>query len=246
LLSAALIVALFAALLAGVVTGLTGFGLALISTPILLFVYEPRTVVVLTAIFSIFINAAVVWDSWQEARRRLSLALFVPALFGIVVGTLILGVIDPIYIRLGVGAIVIFSALLLVWDLRLPGADTRWGTLVAGSASGALSTSTGLAGPPVVLLLASRGLPKHEFRGTTALYFLPMSIAGLAVLAFRGLVEAPEVPLGLVLVPVAIVGKAIGTALLKHVSESAFRAVTLGLVILTGALGVATAIWALL
>ena len=40
----------------------------------------------LTTIFSIFINSAVVWDSWHEARRRLSLALFIPALFGIVVG----------------------------------------------------------------------------------------------------------------------------------------------------------------
>jgi uncharacterized membrane protein YfcA len=241
-----LVVALFAALLAGMVTGLTGFGLALISTPILLFVYEPRTVVVLTAIFSIFINTAVVWDSWHEARRRLSLALFVPALFGIVVGVEVLGVIDPVYLRLGVGAIVVFSALLLVRDIELPGANTRWGTLVAGSASGALSTSTGLAGPPIVLLLASRGLPKHEFRGTSALYFLPISIAGLAVLALRGLVEAPEVPLGLLLVPAAIAGKAIGTSLLKHVSEKAFRAVTLALVILTGTLGVATAIWALL
>ena len=246
MLSTALLVALFAALLAGVVTGLTGFGLALISTPLLLFVYEPRTVVVLTAIFSIFINAAVVWDSRHEARRRLALALLIPALFGVVVGALVLGVVDPVYIRLGVGAIVVFSALLLVRDVRLPGADTRWGTLVAGSASGALSTSTGLAGPPIVLLLASRGLPKHEFRGTSALYFLPMSIAGLAVLSLRGLVEPSEVPLGLLLVPAAIVGKALGTALLKHVSEGAFRAVTLGLVILTGALGVSTAVWALL
>jgi uncharacterized membrane protein YfcA len=246
LLSAALLVALFAALLAGVVTGLTGFGLALISTPILLFVYEPRTVVVLTAILSIFISAAVVWDSRHEARRRLALALLVPALFGVVVGTVVLGVINPVYIRLGVGAIVTFSALLLVRDIHLPGANTRWGTLVAGSASGALSTSTGLAAPPVVLLLASRGLPKHEFRGTSVLYFLPMSIAGLAVLAVRGLVEAPEVPLGLALVPAAIVGKAIGTALLKRTPEKAFRSITLGLVILTGTLGVATAAWALL
>jgi uncharacterized protein len=246
LVSAALFVALFAALLAGVVTGLTGFGLALISTPILLFVYEPRTVVVLTVILSIFISAAVVWDSWHEARRRLVLALLIPALFGIVVGTVVLGVIDPVYIRLGVGAIVVFSALLLVRDVRLPGSNTRWGTLVAGSASGALSTSTGLAGPPIVLLLASRGLPKHEFRGTSALYFLPMSIAGLAVLAARGLIEAPEVPLGLVLIPAAIAGKAVGTALLRHVSEKAFRAITLGLVILTGTLGVATAAWALM
>ena len=246
MLSAALFVALFAALLAGIVSGLTGFGLALISTPILLFVYEPRTVIVLTAIFSIFINAAVVWDSWHEARRRLALALLIPALFGIVAGVEVLRVIDPDYVRLGVGVIVIFSALLLVRDIRLPGADTRWGTLVAGSASGALSTSTGLAGPPVVLLLASRGLSKHEFRGTTALYFLPMSVAGLAVLAFRGLVDASEVPLGLLLIPAAIAGKAIGTALLKHVSEKMFRAITLGLVILTGTLGVATALWALL
>jgi len=75
---------------------------------------------------------------------------------------------------------------------------------------------------------------------------LPMSIAGLVVLAVRGLVDAPEVPLGLVLVPAAIVGKALGTALLKHVSEGEFRAVTLGLVILTGTLGVTTAVWALL
>jgi uncharacterized protein len=149
-------------------------------------------------------------------------------------------------VRLGVGAIVVFSALLLVRDVRLPGANTRWGTLVAGSASGALSTSTGLAGPPIVLLLASRGLPKHEFRGTSALYFLPISVAGLAVLAFRGLVDASEVPLGLLLIPAAIAGKAVGTALLGHVSERAFRAITLGLVILTGTLGVMTAAWALL
>ena len=246
MLSAALLVALFAALLAGLVTGLTGFGLALISTPVLLFVYEPKTVVVLTAIFSIFINTAVVWDSWSEARRRLALALLIPALFGVVLGVEVLRIIDPDYVRLGVGVIVVFSALLLVRDIRLPGAGTRWGTLVAGSASGALSTSTGLAGPPIVLLLASRDLPKQEFRGTSALYFLPMSVVGLVVLAFRGLVDGSEISLGLVLIPAAIAGKAAGTALLGRVSERAFRALTLGLVILTGTLGVTTAAWALL
>ena len=246
MLSSALLVALFAALLAGIVTGLTGFGLALISVPLFLLVYDPTTVVVVTAVLSVAINTAVVWDSWHEARRRLAFTLLIPALVGIVVGVEVLRVIDPDYVRLVVGALVVFSALLLVRDVRLPGADTRWGTLIAGSVSGMLSTSTGLAGPPVVLLLASRGLPKHEFRGTSALYFLPMSVAGIAVLTLRGLVDASEVPLGLLLVPAAIVGKVLGTALLKRVSEGAFRAVTLGLVILTGTLGVATAVWALL
>ncbi|HEV2742310.1 MAG TPA: sulfite exporter TauE/SafE family protein, partial [Rubrobacter sp.] len=141
--------------------------------------------------------------------------------------------------------VVVLSALILLRDVRLPGAGTRWGTVVAGSASGALSTSTGLAGPPIVLLLASRGLPKAEFRSTSALYFLAMSLVGLIVLAGRGLVEGGEIQLGLVLVPAAIVGKMVGTAFLKKVSERAFRALSLGLVILTGTLGIATALWAL-
>ena len=246
LLTWALVVALFAALLAGTVTGMTGFGLALISTPLLLFVYEPRTVVVLTAVFSIFINVAVVWDSWRVARWRLSLAMFVPSLLGILVGVEALRVLDPVYVRLAVGVIVVFSAFLLVWRVRLPGAETRWGPLAAGFWSGALSTSTGLAGPPVVLLLAARELPKHEFRGTSALYFLPLSFVGIGVLAGRGLVEGDEIGLGLFLVPAAVLGKVVGTALLRRVSEKAFRTLTLGIVILTGSLGVATALWALL
>ena len=246
MLSLALLVALLAALMAGVVTGTTGFGLALISTPILLFVYEPKTVIFLTAVFSVFINTAVVLDSWREARRRLALALLAPACVGIVAGAEVLRVVDPTYIRLAVGAVVVLSALLLVREIRLPGADTRWGPVVAGAASGALSTSTGLAGPPVVLLLTSRDLPKRQFRATSAFYFLFMSVVILIILAARGLVGAAELPLAAALVPAAMIGKAIGTAFLKKISEGAFRALSLGIVILTGILGVATATWALI
>lgn len=246
MLSATLLVALFSALLAGIVTGMTGFGLALISTPLLLFVYEPKTVIVLTAIFSIFISGAVVLDSWRSAHARLALALLLPALVGIVVGAEILRTVDPLYIRLAVGVVVVFSALLLLKDVRLPGAGSRWGTLVAGSTSGALSTSTGLAGPPIVLLLAARDLPKHAFRGTSALYFLAMSLVGIVVLSLRGLVEGGDLQLAAILIPAAIVGKAIGTAALKKISENAFRKISLGIVIFTGSLGVATAAWALI
>ena len=246
MLSMALLVALFSALLAGTVSGLTGFGLALISVPLLLFVYDPKTVVVITAVLSVIINLAVVWDSWRDADRRVVIALIPPALVGVVAGAEILRTVDPDYIRLGVGIVVVFAALLLLRDVRLPGAETRWGTVLAGSTSGALSTSTGLAGPPIVLLFASRGFPKHAFRGSSALYFLTMSLVGLVVLYFRGIFDGDHVPLALALIPAAFLGKAIGTAMLKRISERTFRVVTLGIVILTGTLGVATAAWALL
>jgi uncharacterized membrane protein YfcA len=73
-----------------------------------------------------------------------------------------------------------------------------------------------------------------------------MSLITLVILAARGLVDAADLPLAAALVPAAVVGKAIGTAFLKRISENAFRALSLGLVILAGTLGVATAVWALL
>lgn len=244
--SGSLIVALFVALLAGSVSGLTGFGLALIAVPLLLFVYEPATVVVLVFVLSVFINVAVVWDSWHDADRKLVLALLPPAAVGVFVGAEVLYYADPLYIRLGVGIIVVFSALLLLREVRIPRAEGWLGTVIAGSTSGMLSTSTGLAGPPVVLLFAARRLPKHAFRGSSALYFLLMSFVGLAALTNRGLLDAAQIPLALALIPAAFLGKVLGTALLKRVSDKAFRAVTLGVVILTGTLGAATAAWALL
>lgn len=246
MLSGSLLVAALAAFLAGSVSGLTGFGLALIAVPLLLLVYEPATVVMLVSVLSIFINFAVVWDSWNDADRRLVLSLVPPASVGVFVGAEVLYYADPLYIRLGVGVVVVFSALLLLREVRIPGAGGWIGTVVAGSMSGLLSTSTGLAGPPVVLLFAARRLPKHAFRSSSALYFLAMSFVGLAALANRGLLDTSQIPLALALVPAAFLGKVLGTALLEQVSDKAFRTVTLGVVILTGTLGALTAAWALL
>jgi uncharacterized membrane protein YfcA len=74
----------------------------------LLFVYDPKTTVVVTAVLSLLINVAVVWDSWRDADRRMVLALLLPALAGVVVGVEVLRLVDPEYIRLTVSLVVVF------------------------------------------------------------------------------------------------------------------------------------------
>jgi uncharacterized protein len=155
--------------------------------------------VVVTAVLPLFINVVVIWDSWRDADRRMVLALLLLALAG-VVGVEVLRVVDPEYIRLAVSLVVVFSALLLLREVRLPEAESRWGPVVAGSTSGALSSSTALAGAPRHLWLV------------------------------------------LALIPVGFLGKILGTTRLKRTSERAFRVISLGVMILTGALGVATAL----
>jgi uncharacterized protein len=73
-----------------------------------LFVYDPKTTVVVTAVLSLLINVAVVWDSWRDADRRMVLALLLPALAGVVVGVEVLRLVDPEYIRLAVSLVVVF------------------------------------------------------------------------------------------------------------------------------------------
>ena len=135
--------------------------------PLLLFVYGPTTVVVLTPVLS-NVHQVVVgewwrisiggcssrsysrrWVRWWSASRSYASQTRSTSGWG--------------------GFFVVVLALPLLRDVELPAAGSRWGPVV-GWASGALSTSTPpLASPPVVLLLASCGLLKRTFRGSSAL-----------------------------------------------------------------------------
>jgi uncharacterized protein len=140
-------VAFAAVLFAAAVSGLTGFGLALIAVPPLLLVYDPATVVVLIAATSLLTNTVIVLDAPRRVRVREILALLPWALAGLLLGTEVLRVADPDHIRLAAGVLVVVFAAVLMREVGLPGAGGRWGTALAGTSSGLLSTSTGLAGP---------------------------------------------------------------------------------------------------
>ena len=52
----------------------------------------------------------------------------------------------------------------------------------AGFASGALTTSISVSGPPLVLWLTARGVRPEEFRASLAASFLVLNLAGGAIL----------------------------------------------------------------
>lgn len=238
-------VALLAMLLAGGVAGLTGFGFALVSSPLLLLVFDPPTVVAVMLVLSLLINSAIALDSWRQVRVRPVLSLLPWALAGLLLGAEVLQVLGAGQIRLLAGVTVVVFALLMIWGVEIPGLGSRWGTAAAGGASGALSTSTGLAGPPVVMLFAARGFPKESFRASNAAYFLCISLAGLALFFLRDLLSASHLYLAAALLPAVLLGKAAGTRLLLRVSDELFRRITLALVLVAGLAAVASGLYAL-
>ena len=236
-----LVFALAVVFVSGTVAGFAGFGFALVTVPALLLVYDPAVVITVNTTLSLFTTTNVALGARRDIDPGTIFRLLPFSLVGLIAGVEILELAEPEYIRLAVGPLVVVSAVLLFRGVRIPGAESRWADGVAGSTSGLLGTSTGIGGPPVVLLLASRKIRKHVFRATVAAYFVFTGVVGLALLFLRGVAGVQDLVLAALLVPAVFVGKLAGTYLLERSSEEAFRAATLGIVALTGLLGATTA-----
>jgi uncharacterized membrane protein YfcA len=100
---------------------------------------------------------------------------------------------------------------------------------VTGLTAGALTTSTGLNGPVLVLDLTGRGLPAHALRDTLAVIFLVLAAAAAGLIAVAEGLRFPDHPA--VLLPAVVAGGLAGHALHDRMSETArSRAVTVVLV----------------
>ena len=240
-----LVIAMVVLTITGIGVGTTGFGFALISVPALLLLYPPHTVVAVIFGASLLPSVLVVASAWRETDLRLVALLLPGGLLGLLLGAQILQLADPVILKLVVGLFVVVYALSMWRGYRPTGLGGPWAASLAGLASGALGTTTGLAGPPIVILFTARGLARDVFRGTIATYFIASDLIGLAVLFAGGTAGAPETRLTLLLTPPAAVGVLIGNALTRRLSAASFQRLTLLLLLATGVMGMTTALLAL-
>lgn len=233
-------------MLAGSISGLSGFGYALVSVPLLLAVYDPTTVIVVLAFIGIFTSALVALDSFQMVKKRTIASLLLPSALGLLVGVELLRRAEAVYIELAAGSLVMMFSVILIRGWALPGLEGSWGPVVAGTLAGTMSTSIGLGGPPIVMLFAARKLTRDAFRATNAAYFTISSSLTLTLLLLRGMVEWEHFRIAALLIPAVFMGKLLGTLIAGRLPDSNFRTVTLGITLVAGCFGVLSAGWELL
>jgi hypothetical protein len=241
-----IIFAVVIVLVAGTVSGLTGFGFVLVSVTPLLLVFDPATVVMITLSLNLLTSIVVTLEARQKIRWRTVLSLLPWASAGLYAGVILLKTLDAAVIKLIAGGIVGAFALLFLTGRRLPGTGTARATAVAGVVSGVLTTSTGLTGPPIVVLLTGREFAPQPFRASAAAFFVPIDVFGIATLISQGTVRRSDLGIVALLAPIAIGGTLIGGRLARHVSVAAFRRIILILLLLTGIVGSTSAVLTLL
>jgi uncharacterized protein len=242
-----------AATLAGAaVQSATGFGFALLASPALFAVLDPYEAVSALLALGLALNLLVLADRGGGRVRWRPLApLLLAAIPGLGLGVLVLELLPKAALQLGVGLGVVAAALVQLRTSRGLAADVPWparpparepgrpraaGAGLAGLASGALTTSISISGPPIVLWLERRGTPPGEFRASLAASFLALNLAGwVVVLVAGGAGQTAEPSVLLPLLGLVVAGHLAGAVAFRRLDSRSFWLAVLALVLAAGA-----------
>ncbi len=173
------------ALAAASVQATTGLGFALVLTPVLFAVLAPTGAIVTATVLGLELNLLVLLGERRHPRVAWGevVPLLAAAVPGTVFGILLLEALSKPVLQIGVGVAVLAAAVVRARADRSarPGAS-KPAQLAVGFTSGALTTATGVTGPPLALWLARRGLTPAELRDSLSAMFLVIGIAAMLAL----------------------------------------------------------------
>jgi hypothetical protein len=232
--------------LAGCVKGLTGFGLSLVTTALLVQVAPPSTVVPVVLLLNALVNAFLAYSVRDRIEIRRIWPLMVGGVAGLPLGTYALVAVDANVLRIVIGAVILLFSVALLSGYRRMVRRERLGAGLVGAASGVIAGSVSIGGPPVVLFLRGLGVDKQTFRANLVAYFLCINLACIPMYFAGGLLTADVFRAFLVLVPALALGGLTGTRLVHAVSEKTFRYITLGIVMVAAVIAIINGVRGLL
>jgi uncharacterized membrane protein YfcA len=207
-------------------TGIAGLGI--LSVTLFSSVFPARGSVGLVLVLLISADVVAVAFYRRHAVWSHLLRLFPFTIAGVILGYLAVGRIDEAGMRRLIGAILaVLGTVQLVQSLRPKGGELRPRGLAyaagMGLAAGFTTMVANAAGPIMILYLLAMGLPKMEFVGTGAWYFLLMNLFKVPFSWSLGLINPASLRVDLILAPFAWAGALSGRRLLPHIPQRAFE-----------------------
>jgi uncharacterized membrane protein YfcA len=241
------ILAAIAAIVLGI--GKTGLpGITIVGVPLMATAFGGKdSVGILLPMLIVADCFAVAWYR-RHARWDRLWRLFPWVLPGFALGALVLWAVEGLVVA-GMSGQALFKPLIGFIVLSMLGlnlARRRWGERLTphhpasigatGTAAGAATTLANAAGPIMAIYLAAMRLPKEQFMGTNAWFFLLVNLSKVPIYVALTVVQ-PESPMftaqtllfDLCMVPLIVCGVFVGRWLLPRISQRAFDLAILAL-----------------
>jgi uncharacterized membrane protein YfcA len=237
-----LVVVAFFILIASTVKGLTGFGFALISLPLLTIFISPKTVVPLITICSVFLDGYTLYEARRSVRYRKIVTLVVAGIAGMILGTYFLVSLDSQELKIAIGVVTVLFAIASLMGIRREVSNTNVANIPVGLISGILGGSMSISGPPIVLFFNNQNVEKTTFRANLIAYFFSLYVATVPAYFFGNLITMDLLTSSAIMVPVMFIGATLGIRLSKKVDERVFKRIALLLVLVTGFMAILSAL----
>ncbi len=163
------------------------------------------------------------WKKWSVHDLKI---LLPGGIFGIVLGSFAIGFLSDHIVKGIIGAIAVLFMLDRLFKIRdrlrvngMPGPVTG---SVCGTLSGITSTMAHAGGPPFLIYLMGRRLPKETFVATSTVFFTIMNAAKIVPYAAMGLFSTEILLMALLLSPLAPLGVWLGVRVLRALPEKPF------------------------
>lgn len=218
----AIAVGLAAALVAGFVRGLAGFGLAILLVPILALAIPPGEAVVAGNCLGFLIGLLSLRKQVGETERSAWVIAGV-AVLAIPLGVLTLWAVSPGVGRLLIALVAIGAFVAVLLPPRPHEQPVRGETVATGIASGVLTGFAGMPGPPVVPFYLRRPIPPAVARASMMSVFLVTQGAGALTALALGLATWRELVVALGLYPAVFVGNWAGAKAFGRIDPRAWR-----------------------
>jgi uncharacterized protein len=231
-----MVLAAIAALAGASIQAATGFGFALVLSPVLFAVLDPTEAVATLLVLGFPLNLLMLIEDAGHADWRRLAPMLLAALPGLVAGLLLLAALSKQALQIAVGLAVICAGALQLSARRGPRRTELPGAvgLGAGFLSGALTTSISVSGPPIVLWLEAHGIGPSEFRASLAASFFALNLMGWVMLIATEGNPSVDAGVAVPLLGLVFVGYALGTLAFRRLGSERFFAIALALVLCSG------------
>jgi len=153
---------------------------------------------------------------------------------GVVLGYFTMGSISDHHARVMIGAIIVSLAVLSFWRRygssrsEFAGGHRSW--VFAGSVgvvAGFITLVANAAGPLMAIYLVSMRLPKLEYVGTAAVFFMCLNLFKVPFMVSLGLITVPSFSFNLLLAPAVVIGALAGRWLVARIDQALFELLVL-------------------
>jgi len=213
-------------LVASVVNGGLGYGYSSLSTPLALLVFVNKILNPAYVLLEAGINTFMLFLSGKKnirATYRRTIPVILALVPGVIVGSLILNDVAPLWIRFTVYAVILPLILLQAAGFRRPLKGEAAAGVPLGLGVGLLYSITTISGPPIALFWNNQGLQQREFKAAVAQIRIAESYLTCVSYYFLGLFTANSLSLFKVISPPVFIGIPIGMFIVSKVAVETFR-----------------------